>query len=128
MGKRTVCWVAAAALGVCLGLTCPALSLADEASALVENSEAVSTSDAAVSAEGEAALIDGAPFAVDSFSRAQKGSNRELDGQYLGYSYYQGSSADYAVAVATDKYVLVYVPVSAGDLCDIGDPASQGIL
>ena len=128
MGKRTVCWVAAAALGVCLGLTCPALSLADEASALVENSEAVSTNNVAVSAEGEAALIDGAPFAVDSFSRAQKGSNRELDGQYLGYSYYQGSSADYAVAVATDKYVLVYVPVSAGDLCDIGDPASQSIL
>lgn len=89
---------------------------------------AASVGDVVVSAEGEAALIDGATFAVDDFSRAQKGSNRELDGRYVGYSYYQGSSADYAVAVATDEYVLVYVPPSAHGLCDVDDPTSRDDL
>ncbi|WP_139653630.1 molybdate ABC transporter permease subunit [Raoultibacter phocaeensis] len=84
--------------------------------------------DVVVSDEGEAALIEGATFAVDSFSRAQKGSNRELDGRYLGYSYYQGSSADYAVAVATETYVLVYIPPAAHALCDVEDPASKDAL
>ncbi len=128
MRKRTICWAIAAALSICFGLACPSLSLADETSALAKNSEAVSTDDVVVSAEGESALIDGASFAVDSFSRAQKGSNRELDGQYLGYSYYQGSSADYTVAVATDDYVLVYVPASAHDLCGAEDLTSQNDL
>ena len=82
----------------------------------------------AVSADGEAARIDGASFAVDAFSRAQKGSNRELDGRYLGYSYYQGSSPDYAVAIATEDYVLVFIPPTARALCDAADPASRNDL
>ena len=89
---------------------------------------AASVGDVIVSAEGEAALIDGATFAVCDFSRAQKGSNRELDGRSVGYSYYQGSSADYAVAVATDEYVLVYIPPSAHGLCDVDDSTSRDDL
>ena len=123
---------------------CPGLAFADDAflddspeSADPSSDKADSSSpdestvvvdDVVVSAEGEAALIEGATFAVDDFSRAQKGSNRELDGQYLGYSYYQGSTADYAVAVATESYVLVYVPPSAHALCDAGDAGSQETL
>ena len=96
--------------------------------ALLENNEDVSADGVTVSAEGKAAVAQGAPFAVDSFSRAQKGSNRELDGQYAGYSYYQGSSADYAVAVATDTYVLVYVSPAVHGLCDPSDPSLQSCL
>lgn len=103
-------------------------AVAPDAVAPLENNEDVSADGVVVSAEGRAAVMDGAPFAVDSFSRAQKGSNRELDGQYLGYSYYQGSSADYAVAIATDSYVLVHVPNTAHALCDISDPSAQSIL
>lgn len=81
--------------------------------------------DVVVSADGDAALRDGAAFAADDFTRAQKGSNRDLDGRYIGYAYYEGSSADYAVAVATSQYVVVYVPDSARSLCDVTDPSQQ---
>lgn len=81
-----------------------------------------------VSAEGEAALQDGAAFGMNDFSRAQRGSNRDLDGAYMGYTYMQGASPDKTVAVATDTYVLVYVPQSALALCDIENPAMQDLL
>lgn len=142
MGKR----ISALAMAFVLvfAAACPGLAFAEDAS-LDDSPESADPSsdkadssspgestvvvdDVVVSAEGEAALIEGATFAVDDFSRAQKGSNRELDGQYLGYSYYQGSTADYAVAVATESYVLVYVPPSAHALCDAGDADSQETL
>ena len=124
---------------------CPGLAFADDDASLGDvpagepampggsggsssNDSTVTVDDVVVSAEGEAAAIEGASFAVDSFSRAQKGSNREIDGRYLGYSYYQGSSPDYAVAVATDDYVLAYIPPSAHALCDVEDSASQDTL
>ncbi len=90
--------------------------------------ETVTIDDVVVSAEGEAALIDGAGFAVNDFTRAQKGSNRELNGSYIGYSYYQGSSDDYAVAIATEEYVLVYIPPAAQSLCDADDETAQETL
>ncbi len=81
-----------------------------------------------VSEEGEAALISDATFAVDGFSRAQRGSNREVDDSYIGYRYYQGSSADKVVAVATEEYVVVYVPASLADFVDIEDEQDQALL
>ena len=104
----------------------PAVALAEDALAAPDG--AVSVDDVVVSAEGKAARIDGATFAVDDFDRAQKGSNRELDGRYLGYSYYQGSTDDYAVAVAADDYVLVYVPPAAHGLCDVEDATARDDL
>ncbi len=78
-----------------------------------------------VSDEADAALMDGASFALGDFSRAQKGSNRDQDGAYCGYCYYMGGSADWAAAVATEGYVVAYVPASAAGLCDVSDPAVQ---
>lgn len=78
-----------------------------------------------VSAEADAALMEGADFALGDFSRAQKGSNRDQDGVYSGYCYYMGSSADYAVAVATEGFVVVHVPQGAANLCDISSPDAQ---
>ncbi|MDY3981977.1 MAG: molybdate ABC transporter permease subunit [Paraeggerthella sp.] len=127
MGKRIGAFLLAAALA--FGVAGPSVAFCDEPAdggSSVETSS--DTGGVVVSAEGESALIEGATFAVDQFSRAQKGSNRELDGRYLGYSYYQGSSADYAVAVASEEYVVVYVPPSAHGLCDVADPASQSQL
>lgn len=117
--------VAALVAALCVFSAAPALADGSAPEGTVVNEAAASLDDVVVSAEGQAARIDGATFAVDSFSRAQKGSNRELDGRYLGYSYYQGSSADYAVAVATDSYVLAYVPPAAHDLCNVADRTSQ---
>ncbi len=89
---------------------------------------ASTTFSVSVSAEGEAASADDAPFSVDSFKRAQKGSNRELDGAYLGYSYYQGSTDDYVVAVVSESYVLVYIPPAADSLCSLEDEESLELL
>lgn len=77
-----------------------------------------------VSADSESAYIEGASFAVDGFSRAQKGSSRERDGVALGYSYYQGSSADYCVAVVMPDTVICYIPVAIHALCDVDDSTS----
>ena len=106
MFGRLVTCIAACAFAI--GLLVPTLAYADEG-------------DVVVSAEGDAALVDGASFAASDFSRAQRGSNREIDGVYFGYTYYMGSSSDKAVAVATSSFVIVFVPESASDLADVSD-------
>lgn len=62
-----------------------------------------------ISAEGDTAKLAGCPFAIDDFSRAQKGSPRAIDGEYRGYHYLSAETA-YVVAIATEEYVVVYVP------------------
>ncbi len=94
----------------------PAPALADDA--------AERTYDVIVSDEGDAALIEGATFAVDGFSRAQKGSANERDGQDIGYSYYTGSSPDAVVALVFSDGVLCYIPRSVHALCDVQDATS----
>lgn len=81
-----------------------------------------------VSSDGETALVSGAAFALKDFSRAQKGSNREIDGTYIGYSYYQGSSDDYLAAVNAGDFVVVHVPRAASSLIDLDDPDAQRLL
>lgn len=92
------------------------------------SSDAAASGEVTVSAEADAALAEGASFALADFSRAQKGSNRDVDGAYIGYSYYQGGDADYLAAVVTADYVIVHVPESTAALCDISDPAVQDML
>ena len=77
--------------------------------------------DVLVSAGGESARIEGASFAVDGFSRFEKGSNQERGGASIGYNYYTGSSADYAAAVQFDDRVIVYIPPASHG-------AAQGVL
>ena len=113
--------VVACLLAIALSLvTVPAF--ADEAQA--QHEIHTDFGEVEVSADGDAAYIEGSTFAIDSFSRAQKGSNRELDGKYIGYSYYQGATADYCVAVVLKDAVICYVPPSMHGLCDISDPTS----
>ena len=78
-------------------------------------SDAEATTDGVeVSREGSAALKDGASFAIGDFSRAQKGSNRAIDGTYYGYSYLVGQEeGSFAQVVAADKYVVAYIPAAA---------------
>lgn len=76
-----------------------------------QSSGAVDTSNVRVSKEGYAAALDDAAFAVDSFSRAQKGSNRSIDGEYRGYAYLIGEGSGSMVQiVAMDDYAVAYVP------------------
>lgn len=142
---RLLAWCAAALLCVSLGSPAAAFAASPDAAnaagaaagedavdgsaaagdgAASDDGEAVEVDGVMVSAEGEAALAEEAAFGLSDFSRAQRGSNRDIAGSYAGYTYYQGSSGDKAVAVATDSFVLVYVPESAASLCDVSD-ASQ---
>lgn len=77
--------------------------------------------DVSASAEGSAAYIEGATFALDSFNKALKGGHRQDRDKYLGYSYFQGATADFCAAVVTREYVLVYVPVFAHGLFGVND-------
>ena len=76
-------------------MCCPALAFADGVT---------------VSAEKEAAVMDGSPFGLADFDRAQKGSNREIDDTYVGYSYFISSEEGRFAAIATDSYVVAYLP------------------
>lgn len=86
-----------------------------------DSSDRSGSAGVSVSADGEAALASDASFALRDFSRAQKGSNREIDGAYIGYSYYQGASDDYLVAVNAGDFVAVHVPRAALDFVDPDD-------
>lgn len=55
------------------------------------------------------ALANEAPFDIASFVRAQKGSNRAIDGAYRGYSYLQGTDRSDACLVALDDYAVLYL-------------------
>ncbi len=62
-----------------------------------------------ISAEGENAVINDTPYAAQDFSRANKGTNREVEGVYRGYSYIQPHE-NMAVLVDAGSFVMVYIP------------------
>lgn len=95
---------------------------------LIESTSAPDIDGIELSAEVDAAALSDASFAVMDFSRAQKGSNRSIEDQYVGYSYYQGSSTNYAVAIATKNYVVVHIPEEASDLCALSTEEDRELL
>ncbi len=70
-----------------------------------------------ISADADAALMNSATFGISSFDRQNKGTNREVDGQYYGYRYRATGETAFSVVVNAD-YVLVHVPESV--LTDLG--------
>ncbi len=123
MAKRFLRKISSCALAIAtLLVLLPSVACAQE----TEGQHDVVTEDATVevSADNAQAYIDGATFAIDDFTRAQKGSARERDGQDVGYSYYQGTSADFCVAVVLENEVICYIPSSAHALLDIEDATS----
>lgn len=59
--------------------------------------------------EGEDAVTPAAPLDIAQFVRAQKGSNRPIDGAYRGYAYLQGAERNDVCLVAVDDYAVLYV-------------------
>ena len=89
------------------------------------------STEVAVSEDATTAKIDGAPFATTDFSRAQKGSNRSIDGTYYGYSYLVNQDTGTTLQlIASDTYAVCYVPKAlAQELgINIDDPASQAMI
>jgi molybdate transport system permease protein len=68
-----------------------------------------------VSADNAAALIDGGTFALDSFTRAQVGGSRQVDG-VDGYCYYVGDAAGSVSMIACSGFAVVYVPADVAAL------------
>lgn len=93
-----------------------------------QGDEYVTTDSVELSHEGKAARVPGASFAVENFSRAQRGSNRDVNDQYIGYAYYEGDTPDKCVAVGTPNYVVVYVPQAFSSLLDVADQYDQELL
>ena len=84
----------------------------------------------AVSEDATTAKIDGAAFATTDFSRAQKGSNRSIDGAYYGYSYLVNQDAGTTLQlIACNEYTVCYVPKALAQKLDIDiDKASDQAL
>lgn len=128
-GKRAKRLIASLAVTAALALCVPAAALADDALGDVDtpavsakpaaaSSDAdaqtagdVDTSAVQVSKDGDAAALEGSSFAISDFSRAQKGSNRSIDGEYRGYAYLIGQGAGQAAQlVAVNDQVVAYIP------------------
>lgn len=127
-GKRAKRFIASLAVACALAFAAALPALADDALGDVDTPAAgakaqtsaasdaqssgeVDTSAVQVSKDGDAAALEGGSFAISDFSRAQKGSNRSIDGEYRGYAYLIGQgSGQVAQLVAVDDYVVAYIP------------------
>ena len=88
----------------------------------------VDTSAVQVSKEGDAAALEGSSFAMSDFSRAQKGSNRSIDGEYRGYAYLIGQRVGQAAQlVAVNDQVVAYIPPAMAEQLslDLEDAQTQ---
>ena len=128
-GKRAKRLIASLAVTAALALCAPAVALADDAlgdvdapavsakpAAASSDSNAQSAGDVDMSAvqvskDGDAAALEGSSFAISDFSRAQKGSNRSIDGEYRGYAYLIGQGVGQAAQlIAVNDQVVAYIP------------------
>ena len=145
-GKRAKRLIASLAVTAALTLCAPAVALADDALGDVDT-PAVSAKPAAVSSgsdeqsagdvdtsavqvskDGDAAALEGSSFAISDFSRAQKGSNRSIDGEYRGYVYLIGQGVGQAAQlIAVNDQVVAYVPRGVADQLsfDLEDAQTQ---
>ena len=112
MRRRLAAIAFAVVMALCACM--PALAFADDA--------AVS-----LSSDNQAATLEDCAFALDSFERAQVGSNRPIEDVYRGYAYYAGDEAGRAALVAAGDVAVVYVPrETASELrIDIEDAVTQ---
>lgn len=112
---RGVALLAAAVLAAALYVPTPAF--ADDVQQETETAQDVTSADDAVdvAADGTEATLEGAPFALKNFSRAQVGSNGDVDGVYAGYRYYVSDTPGSLVVVATDACIVVYVPYDVAE-------------
>lgn len=86
--------------------------------------------DVRVAADGASASIDGIPFALESFSRSQVGSNGEVDGVYAGYRYFVSDKPESVGVIATEDLTVVYVPAEVQEQTgfDAGSAEDQALL
>lgn len=136
--KHLLSWLFALAIALtalpCLAFADDALGDADSPQAPKSTAQAnqgTAQAEVAVSEDVDSALIEGQQFGLTGFSRAQKGSNRSIDGTYYGYSYLVGKeTGTFLQVVASSSYAVVYVPQKAAQELgiDAESPAGQEVL
>ena len=108
---------------------------ADGAAAVLDSSgermEAASVgadadSSPSVSKDADAATLPACTYGISGFVRYNKGTNREVGGNYIGYRY-PASGADGFTAITTDSALLIYIPDSTASALgvDVDDPEFQ---
>lgn len=93
-----------------------------------ENEESAKVS---VSEDATSAAVEGSSYAISDFTRAQKGSNRAIDGTYYGYSYLVGNeTGEFFQLIASESYAVAYVPAHAAQTLgiDIDDENDKALL
>ena len=93
-----------------------------------ENGESAKVS---VSEDATSASIEGSSYAICDFTRAQKGSNRAIDGTYYGYSYLVGNeTGEFFQLIASESYAVAYVPAQAAQTLgiDIEDENDKALI
>lgn len=96
-----------------------------------EDTNQSSNSQIQMSEDNKGARVVDAPFSLSNFNRAQKGSNREINGNYYGYSYLIGQEANkFIQIIATNDKAIVYMPKDAAEALgiNINDKQTQDIL
>ena len=70
--------------------------------------------------DGKGALAEGASFSLSEFSRAQKGSNKEIEGEYHGYAYLIGNETGKEIQLLlVNNEAVVYVPKTVSDILEL---------
>lgn len=96
-----------------------------------EDTNQSSNSQIQMSEDNKGARVIDAPFSLSNFNRAQKGSNREINGKYYGYSYLIGQQTNKFIQImATEDRAIFYIPKGEADSrsININDKETQGIL
>lgn len=114
----------------CLAFADDALGDADSPQTPKTAAQATPSADqaeVAVSEDATSALIENQQYGLTEFSRAQKGSNRAIDGTYYGYSYLVGKETGaFMQVVASNSYAVVYVPQKAAQELGIDAETAAG--
>ena len=96
-----------------------------------EDADQTSSTQIQMSEDNKGARVIDAPFSLSNFNRAQKGSNREINGKYYGYSYLIGQQTNkFIQIIATEDRAIIYIPKGEADSLNINinDKETQGIL
>ena len=80
-----------------------------------EANDIVAASGVTLSSDNLAATLDGCPFALGDFTRANAGSNQLINDDYFGYTYFIGKKPSDMMYIVSDDTVVVYVNRNAAD-------------
>ncbi len=103
---------------------------AEEAALAAGASSATKVDGVTVSSDELSVSKEGCTFALGEFSRANAGSNKTIDGDYYGYSYFIGTKPNDVMYIVTDDTVVVHIETSAATKLGIkaGDKGVQADL